>query len=425
MSITLTIEKAPPGGEPVGTSRSFEGQSVTLGRGQRNDWVLPDDGAFLSRNHCEIVCEGNTYAVVDTSKSGLFVNGASAPLGTGNRAALRDGDILSLGGEYELRVHLDSTETRVAPPIPMPQPELDVPFGMRDEPIGPIPDFPFGDSPFPPPVRPDAGASGYDDPGLPMRDDAAVEHAAIGPLRVGVPLIPDDWDREPRQQSVRSPSLPPIPPPVMPQAAPQAVPQSGPQSGPQTETAFGAFVGGAGLKGRALSDVDPISRLKEAGKTYRAAVDGILEILRAREQFKEALRIERTQINASGNNPLKFCPDTEQALLTMIGGDRPGYMLARDAMREALKDIKAHEMALVAAIQVALTRLLAQIDPEALKQRLEKSWLDGLVPGARKARTWKLYEAMHAELAQELADDFDRAFGKAFAEAYEEYLRTK
>jgi FHA domain-containing protein len=109
----------------------------------------------------------------------------------------------------------------------------------------------------------------------------------------------------------------------------------------------------------------------------------------------------------------------------MIGGDRPGFSRASAAMREALKDIKAHEMALVAAIQVALTRLLEQIAPETLKQRLENRWLDGLVPGARKARIWEIYESTHAELARELADDFDRAFGKAFAEAYEEYLRAK
>jgi type VI secretion system protein ImpI/type VI secretion system protein len=248
----------------------------------------------------------------------------------------------------------------------------------------------------------------YDDPVLPARDDGAPEHDALPPLRIQGSGIPEKWWEEGQKVDL----------------GPEPMRQPAPSERP-ADAGFNAFLGGAWLKGSHLSGVDPINRLKEAGKTYRAAVEGVLEILKAREQFKEALRIEKTQINKDGNNPLKFSVDTEQALLTMIGGDRPGFIPAREAMREALKDIKAHEMALVAAIQVALTRLLEQIAPETLKQRLEKSWVDGLVPGARKARIWEIYEATHAELARELADDFDRAFGKAFAEAYEEYLRAK
>jgi type VI secretion system FHA domain protein len=96
------------------------------------------------------------------------------------------------------------------------------------------------------------------------------------------------------------------------------------------------------------------------------------------------------------------------------------------AMREALRDIKEHEMALIAAIHVALKRLLEQIDPKTLAARLEKRWLlDDLMPGARKARIWEVYELKHAEIARELEEDFQGTFGKAFAEAYEQYVRQR
>ncbi len=393
MAITLTIEKSPPGGAPVGASRPFDKARVTLGRGQC-DWVLPGDST-LSRIHCQIVCENGIFEVIDTSQAGVFMNGAPEPLGPDNRAPLSDGDLLTFGSEYNLRVDLPAQSRN--PFLP------DMGADTNTEALSPfarIPEF----QPFPPPeAKPDY----LNDPALPMRDDAPPETLDIG--RMGRRIIPDDWDGA--GAVTRSSSPPP----------PSSTPR--PSSSPGADDAFAAFIGGAGLKGQVVPDGDPVARLKEAGKTYRAAVDGILEILKARSQFKEHLRIERTQINPSGNNPLKFCLDTEQALLTMIGGNRPGYMLAREAVHEALKDVMAHDMALVAAVQVALQQLLAQIDPEALKRRLEKSWVDGLAPGVRKARMWEIYQAVHAQMARDLADDFDRAFGSAFAEAYEQYVR--
>jgi type VI secretion system FHA domain protein len=107
----------------------------------------------------------------------------------------------------------------------------------------------------------------------------------------------------------------------------------------------------------------------------------------------------------------------------MVGAATPGFQEAGVALRDSLRDIKAHQLAMVAAIQVALARLLAQLDPEMLKSRLEKrSLLDAVLPGARKARYWEAFEESYKSIAAELEEDFNGVFGKAFAEAYEDEL---
>jgi predicted component of type VI protein secretion system len=340
--------KTHPGGEPVGTTKTFEAHHITLGRGANNDWVLQDPYNHLSRNHCEITCANNAYTLIDNSKHGVFLNGASQKLGA-RGAKLKDGDRLALGA-YELLVQLDSPVRRKPLRI-----------GELDDAVPP----------------PDIGEGNR---------------------------IPKNW------WELEGPEQP---------AAPRR---------PVTQyrdDGFKAFLEGAGIDPVEMSKVNTTAALRRVGETYRIAMEGLFELLKARDQFRGEFRMERTKIRAKGNNPLKFAPDAEGALLKMIVPE-PGFLAAPDAMQEALKDIKADQVAMLAGIQVALTGLLAQIDPNKLKKRLEKrGLLTGLVRGGWKARSWELYEEIHAELARELADDFHGAFGKAFAEAYEAYVRRR
>jgi len=57
-----------------------------------------------------------------------------------------------------------------------------------------------------------------------------------------------------------------------------------------------------------------------------------------------------------------------------------------------------------------------------LKKRLEKSGsvLDSLVPGAKKAKYWEIYEQQYKQIAREMSEDVRGTFGRAFAEAYEQ-----
>ena len=78
----------------------------------------------------------------------------------------------------------------------------------------------------------------------------------------------------------------------------------------------------------------------------------------------------------------------------------------------------------LAGLQVALTALLREFNPEGLKQRLEqRSRLANLMPGSSKARYWELYEMFYKEVAAEAEQGFHGLFGREFRRAYEEQLK--
>jgi type VI secretion system protein len=151
-------------------------------------------------------------------------------------------------------------------------------------------------------------------------------------------------------------------------------------------------------------------------------VGGLREVLTTRAMIKAEYRVEQTVIRSSNNNPLKFAMDVDQALAAMLGPPRQGYMPPTKAAQEGFKDMKAHELALMAGMQAAVQALFRQFDPEQLKQRLEKSGsvLDSLMPGAKKAKYWEVYEQQYKQITREMSEDVRGTFGRAFAEAYEQ-----
>jgi len=139
----------------------------------------------------------------------------------------------------------------------------------------------------------------------------------------------------------------------------------------------------------------------------------------ARASIKDEFRIEQTMIRASGNNPLKFSLDDDDALSTMMG--RRGGMSAEDAIAEAFADLRMHELATVSAMQAAVRVLLAQFDPESIERKAGRSALH-VHPAQRKAKAWETFVQQHRSVTQALSDDFESVFGKAFARAYEEAI---
>jgi type VI secretion system FHA domain protein len=97
-------------------------------------------------------------------------------------------------------------------------------------------------------------------------------------------------------------------------------------------------------------------------------------------------------------------------------------MAAHDAVTDALRDIRLHEFATMAAMRSAVRAMLAGLDPARLSAGAEPGGGMAVLPARRKARAWDAYAALHARTVQALADDFDSVFGKAFARAYERSL---
>jgi type VI secretion system protein len=78
-------------------TRTLASGTLSIGRSERNDWVLPDPERHLSKTHCVISVEGSRYVLTDVSTNGVHINGARQPTTRDSRVVLTDGDEFRLG----------------------------------------------------------------------------------------------------------------------------------------------------------------------------------------------------------------------------------------------------------------------------------------------------------------------------------------
>jgi type VI secretion system protein ImpI/type VI secretion system protein len=455
MQLTMTVLRCPDAVAPE--SRSVAGGEFTVGRGPGVDWVLPDPERVLSKRHFAVAFRGGSWQLADTSANGTFLNRESDPIGTGDIRSLRDGDRLRLGA-YEIEVRL--TEAALRPmgaarspfadpfamdPFAAPGPDRN-PFDEPDHPSLRIlptsaklpPDFdPLAsephERPFRGPTQPDHSPLMQDAVHLPGQIGQVPLHA--GGAIPGDDLLPVDWDKDLPEETAEPQAA--VPPPAQradllqsepveaqiaqPPAADPVPPIRTPPKPPSGDTAlFATFLEGAGLQDAEVRD--PAAAMRALGQAFRNMVAGLRATLIARAQIKSAFRIEQTMIQARGNNPLKFSAGDDDAMAALLGAGRRTDMDAAEAVADALRDVRLHELASMAAMQSAVRAVLEGLSPAKLRVQAEQGGGMSLLPAQRKARAWDAYEALHARTVQALADDFDSVFGKAFARAYERAL---
>lgn len=185
-----------------------------------------------------------------------------------------------------------------------------------------------------------------------------------------------------------------------------------------------SFLAACGLEESGLSDEAAEKLLYRAGGMMREMVQGLIDVLKVRASIRDEFRVsERTMIRPTENNPFKFSVDVDDAMQALLVQPRHGYLSPERATREAFNDLKAHQLAVMTGMQVALTALLHRFNPDALERRLEQqSVWDSILPSARKARYWELFRELYEEIAREAEDDFHGLFGKEFTKAYEKQL---
>jgi len=464
VTLTLTMLRCPDAVAPE--TRVLQGGEFSIGRGSENDWVLPDRERFISKRHCMLAYRSGGWQIADLSANGTFLNGEAEPVGRDRPRDLRDGDRLRLGA-YEIELRIVETAVPRRAPSGRGDPFALDPFEPRAAPA--IPPFdadpllrrsegqdPFAEALVPPsinlprdydPLRPEPGEAGFAGP---SRSDHSphLEDA----FRPALPrsLLPDDWDHEP---------LPPSPGPIP--AAPRPSPASLVPDTPATAPAFVSAPGpspasllsdtpapapasvsatpiaraaavdpggdllAAFLRGTGLPDArpaDPAAAMQALGAAFRELISGLRQAMIARSAIKGEFRIEQTMIRSRGNNPLKFSADDDDAMLALLGAGRRTDMGAAEAVADALRDVRLHEIATIAAMRSAVRGMISRFDPVKLRLAAEQGGLN-LVPAQRKARAWDAFEALFAQTSQALIDDFDGVFGRAFARAYEQALK--
>ncbi len=160
--------------------------------------------------------------------------------------------------------------------------------------------------------------------------------------------------------------------------------------------------------------------MRMLGAMMKSLVSGVRRLLQLRMLVKQELDSDQTLLRARHNNPIKFAPDDARAIAALLRPPLPGFSAGPPAVDEVMADLQVHTLATRAAIGIAIERVLARFEPQALEQRLAGgSVLRRLLPGGRKAALWDLYLEQQRAIRSDAVEGFQAAFAQAFAEAYE------
>ena len=179
-----------------------------------------------------------------------------------------------------------------------------------------------------------------------------------------------------------------------------------------------AVLSAAGVPATQMTD----EMAAELGQVLRIVVQGVMEVLQSRAEIKSQLRMSMTRMQASENNPLKFSPNVEAALHTLLVERNRGYLPTTRAFQEALTDIRNHQIAVLQNIRSAFDAMLEQFDPEKLEEELERQSKRGLLNIGGKGRFRDYYVEQYASMTKDKDESFKRLFGEYFAQAYEQQM---
>lgn len=273
-------------------------------------------------------------------------------------------------------------------PVPTPVPERTSPFAPTDPTGAPfVPRDPVEITPQPVVERTDVTPRGL--------GERFAETAAPRPA----PVVEDT----------------PAPAPVE-AAAP--VPDPTPDPEPVTNPLLDGFLEGAGIPDADQLGFDLHALGVMLGKCARMGTQEMMHMLQDRSAVKLFVaNDDRTMRIASGNNPMKFMADPDEAFLALFVQPRDGYQTGPDGFDNALADIRQHQKAMMAAIQPALADMLEGLAPK----EIEKDAGGGrLGSGARKS--WEEYEKRWAARAAQGENGMVDAFIDAFSRRYSQAL---
>ncbi len=133
------------------------------------------------------------------------------------------------------------------------------------------------------------------------------------------------------------------------------------------------------------------------GALAKQTIQGLQQVLRTRAEIKNKLRLGNTMLQESGNNPLKLSGNYAQTLNNLLLA-QSGYLAGPQAIRQALKDLQAHQVASFAASRTLLDSAFEQFSPTQLIYRFETSgqptkW------GNKQAYYWQQYQLHHQKMA--------------------------
>jgi len=483
----LTLEVTQPQAATLGSSsrKVFSSEGGTIGRASSSDWILSH--RKVSGRHAVISChEGIFYIVDDSSANGVFINSTKNRLIPGKRYALKSGDRIIIDPyQIDVAVSSDHAAGTRRPLADSADSGFDDHDQSPFEPSDPF--APHGirtprPKPFTPPSTPTPagevvpleeldplkllGGKAKPAPAEPVRSAKDLENSPLlsghyqppeietppptprpaaapaDPFQIPAdydPLSPDEpgepWFPPPPVAQVTSPATPPPtprpplpapPPPIavtgssQPEPRKTPAPEPTPPPAPSSDPGLVAVLEGAGLQRAPVT----AEFARSFGQIFRVVVEGVMDVLRARQQIKDEFRMRLTQFRAADNNPLKFSANVDDALHNLLVKRNAAYLEPVEAFEDAFDDLRDHQIAMLAGMRVAFESMLTQFQPDQLQQHFDRQLKrNALSSMTARLHYWELYRDRHEELSKDPEATFRRLFGEEFAKAYEEQLR--
>lgn len=400
----FTIISTKPGHQPPQGSCDFYAPGGTIGRGTDNNLVLPDDARGISRLQAivRITADGECYITNRGNVTRMAIN--DIPLERDRQAELQDGDVLSID-EYRIAIADAILDTRpvsrlsamAAPQTPaLTQPEEGRPTAVPGDVWETLMErFSISDNISSSHLRPAPVAPVND--ALPVTAEEtpprALPRASVKPpkRRLGIDPLPGD-----------------------------STPVSASEKG--GDTLDGELLE-ALLEGMGLSDVQPQPQfdreaMRQLGQMFSMFSQGTVALLASRSILKRGVKADMTMVLDDANNPFKLLPSGKTVLMQMFGTRMPGFMPADKSVRDALLDLQAHQLGMIAGIRAIIHAMLASFDPQHLEEAAKRDGVSSRL--ARKAALWDYFVRSYGKTAGEIDNDFHTLFGEAFLHAYDQ-----
>ena len=398
------------------SSVTFRDAGGTIGRAATATWMLTDRSRHISGVHAEVSYDNGVYYLTDRSTNGIYDVAKNARLQKNEDYPITHGDRFRMGSFiFKARVLQDADHfehqimgepSSVSALIPDDE-FLDTdPLAMLNAPEIPSEDFELGEFS----VRRDdnfALNESFDD----------LDEPFLSPTLASVPLAQEEQAML-AALDISNP-IPVRPVPLKPEKTGSPVAGS-PASAHAPDSAQRVLqVLGSSMDfdfGKLTQD-ELDSVLQNLGVLTKHAVQGLQQVLRTRADIKNKLRLGSTMVQESGNNPLKLSGNYTQTLNCMLLG-QIGYLSGPQAVRQALKDIQAHQVSSFAASRTILDSVFEQFSPTQLVYRFETAGKPGKW-GSKDAYYWQQYQLHHQKMSGD-QEWRQSQFIKDYARVYEE-----
>ena len=228
--------------------------------------------------------------------------------------------------------------------------------------------------------------------------------------------VPQDWElKEPPEPVV--PAAPELDLPLVRVVAPviKALPGRGSAT---ADFDIEAFLGAAGLTAANI----PAGKAGLLGRLVRRVVQGLIEVLQARAEFRSQLHLAGSHAQAAPLNPLRLAGEARDPLVALLQPAAPGALPPLAAVEDALDELRFHQLAMLAGMHAGFQSVTACFDPQKLIEHCDRGPAGGLGRFGAKARYWDHHVSLFGQVATYPDGGLRRQYVEAFSEAYERQL---